>query len=460
MQRLRTFPDTLLIILVLLLLFIGLTWVVPAGSFERAELNGRSVIVPGSYTQVEAQPQGITSFFTAPMEGFIGAAQIIAFVFLVGGAFSILTATGAVDAGLQSIIRWCQHRPSAKVWILPLVIILFSLAGATFGMSEEVLVFILITIPLAEALGYDRMVGLAISFVGAGVGFAGAFLNPFTIGVAQGIAELPPGSGLGYRLIVWTVFTVVGVIYIMQYARQVEKDPTIGLSPVATEETSANTQKELDFTNSRKLILWSLLASIGVLIYGVNTWGWYINEIAGLFIGLGILSAFLGRLSGEEAVQAFKHGAKEMMTAALVIGLAKGLIVVAEAGQIIDTILYGMSQALDGLPAYLTVEAMFVLQSLLNFFIPSGSGQAALTMPILAPLSDLLSISRQTAVLAYQFGDGLSNMIIPTSGVTMGALAIAKIPYQVWLKWMLPLFLVLVLVGALLLLPPLYLFTW
>lgn len=460
MPRLRRFPDTLLIILVLLILFIGLTWIVPAGAFERVEQNGRSVIVPGSYTQVEAQPQGIASFFTAPMEGFIGAAQIIGFVFLVGGAFSILTATGAVDAGLQSIIRWCQHRPAAKFWVLPLVIVLFSLAGATFGMSEEVLVFILITIPLAEALGYDRIVGLAISFVGAGIGFAGAFLNPFTIGVAQGIAELPPGSGLGYRLVVWTVFTFTGVFYIMRYARQIELDPTKSLSPITNELVVRQDQKELDFTTSHKMILWTLLASIGVLIYGVNNWGWYINEIAGLFIGLGILSAFIHRMSGEEAINAFKNGAKEMMTAALVIGLAKGLIIIAEAGQIIDTILFAMSKSLDGLPAFLTVEAMFVLQSLLNFFIPSGSGQAALTMPILAPLSDLLAISRQTAVLAFQFGDGLSNMIIPTSGVTMGALAIAKIPYQVWLQWMLPLFLLLALVAALLLLPPLYLFAW
>ena len=228
--RQKQFPDTIVIILAIMAIFVVLTWLLPAGQFERTELNGRQVIVPGSYTTVEPAPQGIGAFFQAPIKGFISAAQIIAFVFLVGGSFAVLTKTGAIDAGLQSINQFSKRNPAYRKWITPLIITLFSLAGATFGMSEEVLVFILITIPLALALGYDSITGVAISFVGAGLGFAGAFINPFTVGVAQGIAELPPGSGIGFRLVAWAVITLVGIIYIMRYTSKIEKDPS--LSPV------------------------------------------------------------------------------------------------------------------------------------------------------------------------------------------------------------------------------------
>jgi uncharacterized ion transporter superfamily protein YfcC len=463
MSKPRTFPDTLVIILGIMVVFIILTWIVPAGQFERMELNGRQVIVPGSYQRLEAAPQGIGAFLQAPIKGFIAAAQIVAFVFLVGGAFSIVTRTGAIDAGLQNIIQLSQQKPQYRKWIIPIIITLFSLAGATFGMSEEVLVFVLITIPLSLALGYDSITGVAISFVGAGLGFAGAFINPFTIGIAQGIAELPPASGMGYRLVAWFIITTLGIIYIMRYANKIEQTPSV--SPVyeldqSRETTLQQGAEELDFNASRKAVLLCLLFALIFLVIGVSSWGWYINEISGLFMGLGFLAAIVGRLNMNITIQAFKSGAKDMLTAALVIALAKGLIVIAEEGRIIDTILNGIAIASQGLPKGVTVEIMFILQTALNFFVPSGSGQAALTMPIMAPLSDLLGISRQVAVLAFQFGDGLSNLVIPTSGVTMGVLAIAKIPYNVWLKWCFPLFVLLSIAAMLLLLGPLYVFEW
>lgn len=459
----KKFPDTLIIILGIMVVFVALTWIVPAGEFERAVVNGREVLVPGSYQRVDANPQGFGAFLQGPVRGFISAAQIIAFVFLVGGAFGIITKTGAIDAGLQSIINFSESNPKYRHWILPLVITLFSLAGATFGMSEEVLVFVLITIPLALALGYDSITGIAVSFVGAGLGFAGAFINPFTIGVAQGIAELPPASGMGYRLIVWVVTTSIGIIYIMRYVLKLEKDPT--LSPVYELDQQRDlgqlgSAEPIQFTASHRYILIALGAALLLLVYGVGQWSWYINEIAALFIGLGMVAAIISHLGLEESVAAFKEGAKDMMTAALVIALAKGLIVIAEDGKIIDTMLHSIAGLSEGLPKPVTVEIMFVFQTLLNFFVPSGSGQAALTMPIMAPLSDLLGVSRQTAVLAFQFGDGLSNLIIPTSGVTMGVLAIAKIPYNVWVKWFLPLFLILCLACMLMLLPPVLFFDW
>lgn len=460
----RKFPDALLIILGILILFILATWIIPAGEFDRTTLeNGRTVVVPGTYKPVEPAPQGFGAFFTAPIKGFISAAEIIAFIFLVGGAFSLVMATGAVDTALQRILHYSQKNPAGKNWLIPLVITLFSLGGATFGMSEETLVFVLITIPLALTLGYDSIMGVAISFVGAAVGFAGAFLNPFTIGVAQGIAQLPPASGMGYRIIVWILCTATAIIYIMRYARRIEKDPSKSLMYEIdqTRDRAHFMDKEpIPFTWPRKLVLLSLAASLMVLVYGVGNWHWYIQEIAGLFVGLGIFSAILLRIPANTAVKAFTDGARDMMVAGLVVGLAKSLLVVAQEGKIIDTILFAIANGSEGFPKFVSVEVMFVFQSFLNFFVPSGSGQAALTMPIMAPLSDLLGISRQTAVLAFQFGDGLSNMIIPTSGVTMGILAIARIPYNVWLKWMVPLFLILSLLAALLLLPPLFLFAW
>lgn len=459
----KKFPDTLLIIFGIMIVFIGLTWLVPAGEFERTVVNGREVLVPGSYERVEANPQGLGALLQGPVRGFISAAQIIAFVFLVGGAFGIITRTGAIDAGLQSIVRFSERHPKYRHWILPVVITLFSLAGATFGMSEEVLVFVLITIPLALALGYDSITGIAVSFVGAGLGFAGAFINPFTIGVAQGIAELPPASGMGYRLMVWVVTTTIGIIYIMRYVLKLEKDPKLSLVYELDQQRDLGhleKSESLEFTRGHRYVLLALTTALLLLVYGVGQWGWYINEIAGLFIGLGILAGVISHLGLEESVAAFKDGAKDMLTAALVIAIAKGLIVIAEDGKIIDTLLHTIAGLSEGLPKPVTVEIMFIFQTLLNFFVPSGSGQAALTMPIMAPLSDLLGISRQTAVLAFQFGDGLSNLIIPTSGVTMGVLAIAKIPYNVWVKWFLPLFLILCAACMLMLLPPVLFFEW
>jgi uncharacterized ion transporter superfamily protein YfcC len=421
------------------------------------------VVVPGSYERVEAQPQGIGDFFMAPIKGFVSAAQIIAFVFLVGGAFSMLNRTGAVDAGLQQIIRRSQSNPGMKKWVIPIVMTLFSVCGATFGMSEEVLVFVLITIPLAIALGYDLITGVAISFIGAGAGFAGAFLNPFTIGIAQGIAELTPFSGMGYRLIVWFIMTAIVIIYVYRYAAKLEKDPT--LSPVYHIQKGGGAffnqkQASIPFTGRRKMTLMILLLVLLVLIFGVSKWGWYIDEITGLFVAMGICVAIVGQLSMDEALDSFKEGAKEMLVPAIVIALAKGLIVVASDGRIIDTILYAISNGAQSLPKGVSVEIMFILQSFLNFFVPSGSGQAALTMPIMAPLSDLLGISRQVAVLAFQFGDGISNLIIPTSGVTMGVLAIAKIPYNIWLKWMMPLFVILTIAAMILLVLPVMFFEY
>lgn len=455
-------PDTLILLLIILAVFTVLTWIIPAGEFAREVVDGRELVRPGSYQQTESNPAGFFDFILAPVKGFISSAQIIVFIFFVAGSFGIINKTGAIEAGLQSVVRMSRERPGSKKFVIPVLMALFSLAGATFGMSEEVLVFILITLPLSFALGYDSIVGVSIPFIGAGAGFAGAFLNPFTIGIAQGIAGLPPFSGWQYRVVVWVLFTAVAIIFLLIYARRIEKKPSA--SPMYELDKKSkyreHHQNNGSFRGRHKAVLTIFLLGLILLILGVNRWDWYINEISGLFLVLGALSALVFRMNINEAVASFVEGAADMIKVTFVIAIANGILIVASEGKIIDTILYGLSSAVEDFPRYVSVELMFYIQSFLNFFLPSGSGQAALTMPIMAPLSDILGISRQTAVLAFQLGDGLSNMIIPTSGVTMGVLTLANIPYQKWFKWILPLMILFFILAMLVLLPPVLFFDW
>lgn len=453
-------PDALVIVSVVLLLFMLLTWVIPAGEYAREIVDGRTVVIAGTYEPVESNPQGIAELLTAPIKGFIGASRIIAFVLLVGGAFSVLSATGALDAGLGSVLNYARKNPGMRHLIIPLLMVFFSLAGCTFGMSEENLVFILITIPLARSMGYDNIVGIAIPFIGAGAGFAGAVINPFTVGIAQGISELPIGSGAGYRWIVWAIFTIIAIAFVMAYVFKLEKNPEFGFKAEADADSEPQVMKDVPFNTSRKLVLVLFAVAIGVLMYGSNFWGWYIDEISALFIALGLLAAVITRMKVSETVSAFTIGAKDMLVAALIIGLSRGILEVAEDGKIIDTMLHAMTNAVRDFPNYISVQIMFAVQSFINIFIPSGSGQAAVTMPIMTPLADLLNINRQTAVLAFQFGDGLINLIIPTSGVTMGVLAIGKIPYSVWMKWVWKLMVIFILASMVLLAIPEFINVW
>ncbi len=451
-------PDSLVIISVILVLFTLLTWLIPAGEFLREEVNGRLLVVPGTYSEIASDAQGIGDLLRAPFEGFVKASHIIAFVLLVGGAFQMLTATGAIDAALFKVLAKAKKSPSSKGWIIALLMSIFSLAGMTFGMSEETLVFVLITLPLARSMGYDAIVGVAIPFVGAGMGFAGAAFNPFTVGIAQGIAELPIFSGFEYRLFLWTAFTLIGITFVLSYARSLDKGR---IAPFyGTNSAHATEVEEQHLDGRRKGILLLFLFSLILVMYGAVELDWYIPEICALFLSLGILSSIISGQSTESAITAFYTGAKALLPAGLIIALSNSVLVIAENGHIIDTMLFALSEQVGELPKFISIQLMFFVQGFINFFIPSGSGQAAITMPIMSPLADLLGISRQTAVLAYQLGDGLFNLIIPTSGVTMGILAIGGIPFSTWIKWIWKLMLVSILVSMLFLALPVSFFTW
>lgn len=430
--------DALLIVFFVLLLAVALTWLVPAGEFQRTKIGSRTVVVPGTYQTVDANPVPWHGFFTAPVKGFTDhdAAMIIAFVLLVGGAFAVINATGSISAAINWLVHRAGDDPARRRLVIPVLMLAFSIGGNTIGMSEEVLLFVMITLPLAKRLGWDPIVGVAIPFIGAGVGFSGAAFNPFTVGIAQGLSELPIFSGWPFRMALWAVLTLIAIIFVMRYAARIEKDPASSLLPFSRDTaTSKPTALIETLTASRIGVLLLLAVGMLLLIVGVTRWDWYIAELAGLFLAIGLGAALLGRVGPNDAAAAFTAGARDMVAAALIIGLSRSVLLVMQEGRIIDTVLHSMSQAASGLPPVLSVQVMLGVQFCLNFFVPSGSGQAALTMPIMAPLADLLHMPRQAAVLAFQLGDGLCNFIIPTSGITMGLLTIAGIPFGTWLRW-------------------------
>jgi len=448
-------PHTLALIFLIMLVAALLTWIIPGGQYDRVEnKDKREVVVSDSFHYVENNPQGLFSVLKSPIRGMEETANIIGFILIIGGVFSIVQYTGAITAFIRRLSQKLEGRESL---VIPVGVFMFAIFGAVFGMSEEVIPFVLIFIPLSLTLGYDSIVGVSIPFLGAGLGFAGAILNPFTIGIAQGIAELPLFSGLAYRLIVWLIITSIGIISIMRYARKIKKNPE--LSPVyeldqkRAERTSIREGDESHLDLNKKLIMILLGLIVIVMVFGVMRYKWFIQEIAALFLGLGLLSGIIARLSINDIANKFVEGARDLIGAALIVGFARTILIISQDGMIIDTIMYKLSGLISHFHPVIAAQMMFLMQTCINFFVPSGSGQAALTMPIMAPLSDLIGVTRQTAVLAFQMGDGFTNMIIPTSGVTMGVLGMAKIPWDKWARWLLPIEIILFLTGLILLIP-------
>ena len=438
-----------------------LTWILPTGKYDTYTKDGRTYTVAGSYHQVSAAPQGIAAILTAPAKGFQDCAGIIVFIFITGAIFTILEKTGTVQAIIMGTSYLFSKHEKLKKWFIPASMILFSLGGSIFGMEEETLIFIPMFIPLALSLGYDTVVGMCIPFLGAWVGFCSAFMNPFTVGISQGIAQLPLYSGLGYRIIVWFICTATVIAFVSWYGEKIRKNPKKSL----TYEEDQQRRKSLDLTSIKKpnfkyshLLITAIfvLGMIG-LIVGVAKYEWYIIEISGLFLGIGLLSALIGRLTLNQTTDAIIEGARSMVSVAIMLALARAIVVIASDGRILDSILNWIVLVIGNMNPLMSVEGMFFAHSFLNFFIASGSGQAVLTMPIMIPLSDLLDISPQLTILAYQFGEGWTNAIIPTAPVTMAALGMAGIPWIKWAKWNIKLQIILAILSILLLIPPYFL---
>jgi len=518
----KNMPHTYVIVFSLIVMAAVATWFVPGGVYheEIQVINGHEEKVM-VYERTENVPQ-TWEVFAAMFKGFERQAGIIAFILMIGGAFWILNDSKAIDVGILSILGIIKKLDKYKAIraiganniIMTLVMLTFSVFGAVFGMSEETIAFIVIIVPLAISMGYDSITGLAMVFVAAGLGFAGAVLNPFTIGIAQGLADLPLFSGFEYRLFSWLVINVIGIGYILWYASKVKKNPkhslvyeedeywrelhntknekfehkttpaawitfililiALVLFSIKYPETTLKLGNSFSKTMPAIPIITGLFAVFSILslrksahffvltilgftivflIVGVMSYGWYIMEIATLFFAMGILTGMAMNKSPNNITKLFIAGAKDIMTAALVVGLAGGIIIILEDGNIIHTILHAMSQSMKNMGNIASVSIMYVIQTGINIIIPSGSAKAALTMPIMAPFSDLIGLSRQATVMAFQFGDGFTNLITPTSPVLIGVLGVAKIPYAKWVKWITPLMIALIITGFLLLIP-------
>ncbi|TDM13025.1 YfcC family protein [Macrococcus lamae] len=453
MEKKIRMPHTYALLLFLVAAACLMTYIIPAGTFDRKEVDGRTEVVNQSYHQVSQTPVSPIEVFRAVPDGMIAGAEIIFYIFLVGGAFGIIHRTNAINAGVNSMMRKAGRYGK---WLIPLTMILFSILGFTIGMSEEAIVFVPIGIALAAALGYDAIVGAAMVALGAGIGFLGGMLNPFTVGVAQKIAEIPLFSGWLFRTIVYLLVLLSGIIYVMWYAERVRKNPEksivndIDIIERRTLSDEVAEDEIQPFNQRHAWILLLLLLTVIINVYGIFKYEWFLVQMSANFLILGIVAGLIGGLGLNGTFDAMIEGMKDILYGALIVGFARAIVVVLEAGKIIDTIVYYMTDFIDHLPAAFSVVAMFFTQLILNFFIPSGSGQAMTTMPIMVPIADLLDINRQLAVLAFQYGDAISNNIIPTSASLMGLLAVAGIPYTKWLKfvWKISLIWVVICLGS------------
>lgn len=517
-------PHNLVIVFSIIIIAAVLTWIIPGGKYERqtVSVNGieRSVIVNNSFHYVDSQPQ-TWQIFSAFYKGFINMSHIIVFILMLGGAFWIMNETKAIDVGIFSFLGFTRRMEKFRIvkWIgvnniiITLIMILFSLFGAIFGMSEETIAFAVIFVPLAISMGYDSIVGVALCYFAAHIGFAGAILNPFTVGIAQGLASVPMFSGIEYRTLCWAVITFAGIAFVLWYASGIRKNPqkspmyeadvywrkkgnshieeikyytpvsawivalltgivltifavrypvtkmVVGLSIVTAPVLPVLAglfflTSWITLRRSIHFFVLNILAFTMVyLVTGVLGYGWYIMEIAALFLAMGIVTGLAFARKPGEITKLFVEGVKDIVSASLVVGFAGGIIAILTDGQIIDTVLFSLSGALKGADQMSAVTIMYLFQSALNLIITSGSAKAALTIPIMAEFSDIVGLSRQATIMAFQFGAGFTDMIAPTSGVLIGVLGMARIPYVKWLKWIWPILLILVIIGFLLLIP-------
>jgi uncharacterized ion transporter superfamily protein YfcC len=442
-------PHTYVILFSMIIIMAILTYVIPAGQYQKVEApDGRMIVDPNSFANVEANPAKPFDVLKAVPKGLAGAQSIVFFIFIVGGAFNLVNSTGAIEAGISKMALSLKGKEKLMI---PLILFVFSVGGGTIGMGEEAIVFVPIGVALSRALGYDAIVGMSMISLGCAVGFTSGFMNPFTVGIAQGIAELPLFSGIGLRLVIWVVSFIMAVLYINKYASKVKMDPQNSIV-YELEQNEKNTIIDLSnvkqMTGRHKLVLISFGIGMAFMMFGVFKFGWYITEIAAIFIGIGVVCAVAGGLTMDEMATSFIQGAKDMTMGALVVGLARGILVIMQDSLIIDSIVNGLASVVVMLPKTISAIGMLLIQTCLNLIIPSGSGLAATTMPIMSPLSDVVGITRQTAVLAYQFGDGITNSIIPTSGVLLANLSIAKIKYEEWFKFIWPLMVIWTIFGC------------
>lgn len=436
-------PNPIVIIIGIILVSALASYIVPSGVFERVldPNTDRMVVDPSSFHYTEQNPTGFFDLFKSLTRGLQSASDIIAFLFVIGGAFGVMEATGAIKSGMGTLVLKMRGR---ELLLVPVCMAIFTCGSAFAANEEEYLAFLPLILSICLAMGFDSLTALGIVFGSTGAGIASGCTNPFTVGVAQGIAGLPLFSGIELRLVSLVVLYVINATFVTLYARKVKANPRASsmyeLDRARTDTFAVNEEERM--TGRHKLVLLIFVATIAILVYGVIQYGFYIDELAALFLIMGIAAGLVGGLRPGEIADSFIKGCHNMLFPCVMVGFCKATTIILTDALIMDTIIHFLAGLLTGIPATLTACGMFLIQALFNFLVPSGSGQAAITMPIMAPLADLVGITRQTAVLAFQFGDASTNCITPASGMTMSALAIAGVPLNKWWKFFVPLVLI------------------
>lgn len=431
-------PDTYVILFAVLLFAVIATYLVPAGSFEREEVDGVSRVVADTFAYTQSNPAGIMDIFLSLQQGMVDSAAIIFLVLFAGGMFEVVERSGAIKAGLLAAIDRTQGK---EFLLIAVVSTLFALGGAVGAVANSVIPFVAIGVMIARALRLDPIIAVAITFGATFAGFNVGFINPYTLGIAQTIAEVPMFSGIVFRVIVFVLIVAVTIWYTWRYAKTILKDPSKSVVGILEFDAEEMIEKEPFTTRHRLIIGWISLGFI-FLIFATIQWNWTMNHMAAWFIVLGLGAGIIAGMNYNEITLNFLEGAKNLVYGALIIGVARAILVIMEQAQILDTLVYALAQPLATFPPVFAAIGMFVANGALNFLVPSGSGQAMIAMPILTPLADMIGITRQVAVQAFQFGDGLTNSIFPTSGVLMASLAVAGVPWVKWAKWLFPLFLI------------------
>ncbi len=459
------FPSAFTILFGLIILVAALTWIIPAGQYTRvaSEALGKDVPVAGSYALTEAKPQGIFDVILAPIAGFYDPATNMAnaidvslFVLIIGGFIGVVTATGAIDAGITRAMARLKGREN---WMIPFLMALFALGGTTYGMAEETLAFYVLLIPVMIAAGYDAVVAVAVIMIGAGIGVLGSTINAFSTVIASDAAGVTFADGLPLRLIILAFCWVAAVAFVMRYAAQVKADPSKSLvfdkkSDNETHFLKLKNADAVNFTSLHKIVLVLFALTFAVMIWGVSSQGWWMAQMSGLFLIAAIIIGIIARLGELKLVDAFVNGARDLLGVALIIGLARGIVIVMDAGKITDTILHAAETSVAGLSQTAFILVIYWIEVGMSFFVPSTSGLAVLSMPILAPVADFAGVPRELVVTAFATGSGMVNLITPTSAVVMGGLAIGRVPYERWLRFIWPLLVILtIIIMAALVLP-------
>lgn len=440
-------PHTLVLLYGMLILAWLLTLILPAGNFETmVNDHGREVVIPGTFTALpEATAPSFWALFSVIPRGLEAAQGIIFFVFIIGGALAVIRSTGALDAALARVLERFGGHPAL---LIIMGMLAFGVGSSTIGMAEEYIPLIAILITLCVAMRMDTVAALGIVTAGYAVGFGTAMINPFTVLVAQEVAGLAPTSGMWFRALIFLPFLGIGFIHVWRYTKRIQADPEASLVYDIADAQPPPSPEFSGLSGRQQSVLWLVVATLVLLVWGITRQGWYLVELGAVFVALSILVGLVCRMGPSEIARQFSLGAAELTGTALLIGFARAIELMLSDGQVLHTIVNALATPLQALGSELSAVGMLLIQSMLNLFIPSGSGQAYVTMPLMAPIADIVGVSRQVAVLAYQMGDGFMNIIVPTNPVLMGMLGICGIPYSRWLRFIWPLIVQFLLAGA------------